>query len=84
MIDDTIKKDTEVKEPVISEPKTEPEVTDIDLGFVEKKKFRINGGNSMSLTSTLRQDLKRVIRNLRRSLKRHKKKLQVFQLKVMM
>ena len=43
MIDDTIKKDTEVKEPVISEPKAEPEVTDIDLGFVEKKKFRING-----------------------------------------
>lgn len=43
MIDDTIKKDTEVKEPVISEPKVEPEVTDIDLGFVEKKKFRING-----------------------------------------
>lgn len=43
MIDDTIKKDTEVKEQVISEPKTEPEVTDIDLGFVEKKKFRING-----------------------------------------
>lgn len=43
MIDDTIKKDTEVKESVISEPKAEPEVTDIDLGFVEKKKFRING-----------------------------------------
>lgn len=43
MIDDTIKKDTEVKEPVISEPKAEPEVTDIDLGFVEKKKFRIAG-----------------------------------------
>lgn len=36
MIDDTIKKDTENKT-------TEPEVVDVDLGFVEKKKFRING-----------------------------------------
>lgn len=36
MIDDTIKNDTENKT-------VEPEVVDIDLGFVEKKKFRING-----------------------------------------
>lgn len=55
MIDDTIKKDTEVTEQeelidekvVKSEVKTskikEPEVTDVDLGFVEKKRFRING-----------------------------------------
>lgn len=34
MIDDTIKKDVK---PV------EPEVTDVDLGFVEKRKFRFNG-----------------------------------------
>ena len=50
MIDDTIKKDAEQ---VIEEPKEitpevkeevkEPEVIDVDLGFVEKKKFRING-----------------------------------------
>lgn len=56
MIDDTIKKDVEEKieepvitEPIISEPKKiepeveEPEIIDIDLGFVEKKKFRISG-----------------------------------------
>lgn len=55
MIDDTIKKDTEVTEQeelidekvVKPEVKTskikEPEVTDVDLGFVEKKRFRING-----------------------------------------
>ncbi len=56
MIDDTIKKDVEEKieepvitEPIIAEPKKiepeveEPEVVDIDLGFVEKKKFRISG-----------------------------------------
>lgn len=36
MIDDTIKNDAENKT-------TEPEVVDVDLGFVEKKKFRING-----------------------------------------
>lgn len=36
MIDDTIKKDAEQ---VIEEP----DVIDVDLGFVEKKKFRING-----------------------------------------
>ena len=36
MIDDS-------KEKAITKPITEPEVTDIDLGFVEKKKFRING-----------------------------------------
>lgn len=50
MIDDTIKKDAEQ---VIAEPKEikpevkeevkEPDVIDVDLGFVEKKKFRING-----------------------------------------
>lgn len=54
MIDDTIKKDTEVKEEevkeqVISAP-AEPEVTDIDLGFVEKKKFRIAGDFNRMLT----------------------------------
>lgn len=46
MIDDTIKKDIKEKEetPVITEPKTqEPEVVDIDMGFVEKKRFRIAG-----------------------------------------
>lgn len=50
MIDDTIKKDVEekVKEktetPVVATPKVqEPEVVDIDMGFVEKKKFRIAG-----------------------------------------
>lgn len=42
MIDDTIKNDTEVKQTVAT-PITEPAVTDIDLGFVEKKKFRIAG-----------------------------------------
>lgn len=36
MIDDS-------KGKAITAPITEPEVTDIDLGFVEKKKFRING-----------------------------------------
>ena len=47
MIDDTIKKNVEeekIEEPVITEPTTqEPEIVDIDLGFVEKKKFRIAG-----------------------------------------
>ena len=46
MIDDTIKKDIEEKEekPIITEPKAqEPEVVDIDMGFVEKKRFRICG-----------------------------------------
>ena len=49
MIDDTINKAIENENepientaPVIS-AKTEPEITDIDLGFVEKKKFRICG-----------------------------------------
>lgn len=42
MIDDTIKNDTEVKQTVAT-PITEPAATDIDLGFVEKKKFRIAG-----------------------------------------
>lgn len=44
MIDDTINKATELED---TEPKTvaktEPEVIDVDLGFVEKKKFRIAG-----------------------------------------
>lgn len=52
MIDDTIKKDNNlipdeepVKEPVEKEEevKQEPAVVDVDLGFVEKKRFRING-----------------------------------------
>ena len=55
MIDDTIKKDTEVKDEVqetekvveqkVVKPTTikEPEVEDVDLGFVEKKRFRIAG-----------------------------------------
>ena len=47
MIDDTIKKDTEqtIEEPekVVTTKITEPEITDVDLGFVEKKKFRFNG-----------------------------------------
>ena len=59
MIDDTIKKDTEVKDEVketeevvdekVVEPEVkttpikEPEVEDVDLGFVEKKRFRIAG-----------------------------------------
>ena len=46
MIDDTIKKDVEEKTetPVVATPKAqEPEVVDIDMGFVEKKKFRIAG-----------------------------------------
>ena len=48
MIDDTIKNDVEetkaITEPIIKEPEIkEPDVIDVDLGFVEKKKFRING-----------------------------------------
>ena len=48
MIDDTIKKDleTEVKDQEVqTEPEQvkEPDVVDVDLGFVEKKKFRIAG-----------------------------------------
>jgi len=50
MIDDTIKKDTEQvvetsETPLagIKEEVKEQEVVDVDLGFVEKKKFRING-----------------------------------------
>lgn len=45
MMDDTIKKDTELEKPskVVTTKITEPEVVDVDLGFVEKKKFRING-----------------------------------------
>lgn len=49
MIDDTIKKDTieekQIEEPakVVNTPVTEPEVVDVNLGFVEKRKFRING-----------------------------------------
>lgn len=41
MIDDTIKKD--VIPEINNKTTTEPEVVDVDLGFVEKKKFRING-----------------------------------------
>lgn len=50
MIDDTIKKDAEqvIEEPKEIKPEVkeevkEPDVIDVDLGFVEKKKFRING-----------------------------------------
>ena len=50
MIDDTIKKDaeqviTEPKEikPEVKEEVKEPDVVDVDLGFVEKKRFRIAG-----------------------------------------
>lgn len=45
MIDDTIKKDTTIEESAkeVVTKIAEPEVTDVDLGFVEKKKFRING-----------------------------------------
>lgn len=45
MIDDTIKNTVENEEPkAITEPIVkEPSVVDIDLGFVEKKRFRING-----------------------------------------
>lgn len=44
MIDDTIKKaqETEVTIPEAT-AKTEPDVVDVDLGFVEKRKFRICG-----------------------------------------
>lgn len=41
MIDDTIKKDVETK--------PEQEITDVSLGFVEKKKFRIEGDNKRIL-----------------------------------
>lgn len=45
MIDDTIKKDAIIENPdkEVATKITEPEVVDVDLGFVEKKKFRING-----------------------------------------
>lgn len=39
MVDDTIKKDVT----------QEPEITDVKLGFVEKKKFRIEGDNNRIL-----------------------------------
>lgn len=42
MIDDTIKKDiNETEEKPVE--KQDNEIVDVDLGFVEKKKFRING-----------------------------------------
>jgi len=45
MIDDTIKKVQDETEQTIPETsvKTEPDVVDVDLGFVEKRKFRICG-----------------------------------------
>ena len=45
MIDDTIKKDTKIENPDkgVTTPITEPDVVDVDLGFVEKRKFRICG-----------------------------------------
>ena len=51
MIEDSGKKKAEVKtineeaDKTVTENKTtkEPEITDVDLGFVEKRKFRING-----------------------------------------
>lgn len=42
MIDDTIKKDIKETEEKPVE-KQDNEIVDVDLGFVEKKKFRING-----------------------------------------
>lgn len=51
MIDDTIKKDineTEEK-PAVVETVKEPDVVDVDLGFVERKRFRINGDYSRML-----------------------------------
>ena len=45
MIDDTIKKDVELQneEPAVDNKVNEPDVVDVDLGFVEKKRFRIAG-----------------------------------------
>ena len=45
MIDDTIKKVQDETEQTVPETsvKTEPDVVDVDLGFVEKRKFRICG-----------------------------------------
>lgn len=45
MIDDTIKKGTKIENPDkgVTTPITEPDVVDVDLGFVEKKRFRICG-----------------------------------------
>lgn len=44
MIDDTIKTAQDMENQIAeTSAKTEPEVTDIDLGFVEKKRFRICG-----------------------------------------
>ena len=44
MIDDTIKTAQEIENQIAeTSAKTEPEVTDVDLGFVEKKRFRICG-----------------------------------------
>ena len=45
MIDDTIKKVQDETEHTVPETpvKTEPDVVDVDLGFVEKRKFRICG-----------------------------------------
>ena len=41
MIDDTIKKDVAQEKPVQETPNDN--IVDVDLGFVEKRKFRING-----------------------------------------
>lgn len=45
MIDDTIKKDVKLQneEPAVDLKAKEPDVVDVDLGFVEKKRFRIAG-----------------------------------------
>lgn len=45
MIDDSIKttEETKIEEPAVVQPTKEPDVIDIDLGFVEKRKFRIDG-----------------------------------------
>ena len=45
MIDDSIKttEETKIEEPAVVQPTKEPDVVDIDLGFVEKRKFRIGG-----------------------------------------
>ena len=40
---------TKDEKKAITKPITEPEITDVNLGFVEKKKFRINGDNDRVL-----------------------------------
>lgn len=51
MIDDTIKKDAAVEtvESAVTAKNAEPEVVNVDLGFVEKRKFSIGGDFSRIL-----------------------------------